>query len=203
MNVTLSYACSIFTGYTARGRLESTATGGVPVIQLRDLSLPEGLKPDSLMRVNVESAVARYLVRPGDVVFRSRGDRNTAVVIDKRFNEPAVAVLPLMILRPKSGFITPEYLAWAINQPQAQRQFDSAARGTSLRMVPRSSLEKLEIHVPDVDTQRKIVAVDALSQRELTLSFLASEKRKELTSRILSDRAKNLIHIAGDERKAE
>jgi restriction endonuclease S subunit len=151
----------------------------------------------------MDGLLDRYLVRAGDVLFRSRGERNTAVAIDERFGEPALAVLPLMILRPRLGVVTPQYLAWAINQPQAQRQFDVVACGTNMRMVPRASLEQLEIDLPDIETQRKIVAIDVLSERELTLTFLASEKRKELTSRILSERARHLSPVAGNERNAE
>jgi hypothetical protein len=108
-----------------------------------------------------------------------------------------------MILRPRLGVVTPQYLAWAINQPQAQRHFDAAACGTNMRMVPRASLEHLELDVPDIDTQQKIVAIDALSERERILSFLASEKRRELTSRTLSERAKSLSLAAGNERNAQ
>lgn len=175
----------------------------MPVIQLRDLSLPLGLSAGLLMRVQMDGLLDRYLVRGGDVLFRSRGERNTAIAIDERFGEPALAVLPLMILRPRLGVVTPQYLAWAINQPAAQRHFDSTACGTNMRMVPRTSLEQLEIDVPDLETQQRIVAIDALSERERTLSFLASEKRKELTSRILSERAKTLSPVAGNERNAE
>jgi hypothetical protein len=203
MHTLLSAACTIYTGYTARGRFEPSEQGGVLVIQLRDLSLPGGLSAENLTRVNLDGTIDRYLVRAGDVLFRSRGERNTAVAVDEHFGEPALAVLPLMILRPRPGVVTPQYLAWAINQPPAQRHFDATACGTKMRMVPRGSLEHLELDVPDIETQRKIVAIDALSERERTLSFLASEKRKELTSRILSQRAKSLGPIAVNERYAK
>ena len=51
----LADACTIHTGYTARGRLEPAAAGGVLAIQLRDIS-PEGLvHPERLTRVQLEA----------------------------------------------------------------------------------------------------------------------------------------------------
>jgi len=93
----LGDACTIHTGYTARGRLEPTAAGGVLAIQLRDIS-PDGLiDPERLTRVQLDGLADRYFVRAGDVVFRSRGERNTASALDQRLREPALAVLPLMV----------------------------------------------------------------------------------------------------------
>lgn len=199
----LADACTIHTGYTARGRLEPTATGGVLAIQLRDIS-PDGLvDPERLTRVQLEDLADRYFVRAGDVVFRSRGERNTASALDERLREPALAVLPLVVLRPKRDVVTPEYLAWAINQPPAQRHFDVAARGTNIRMIPRSSLDDLELGVPDIETQKKIVAVNVLAERERKLSLLAAEKRRKMMSLILVERASRMRPKTRQERTSK
>lgn len=199
----LADACTIHTGYTARGRLEPVAAGGVLAIQLRDIS-PEGIvDPERLTRVQLEGLAERYFVRTGDVLFRSRGERNTASALDERLQEPALAVLPLMVLRPRRDVVTPEYLAWAINQPPAQRHFDSAARGTNIRMIPRSSLDDLELDVPDIETQGKIVAVDALAERERELTRLAADTRRKMISLLLVERANSMRPKTRQERTSK
>ena len=199
----LADACTIHTGYTARGRLEPAAGGGVLAIQLRDIS-PEGIvDPERLTRVQLDGLADRYFVRTGDVVFRSRGERNTASALDERLQEPALAVLPLMVLRPKRDVVTPEYLAWAINQPPAQRHFDSAARGTNIRMIPRSSLDDLELDVPDIETQGKIVVVDALAERERELTRLAADTRRKMISLLLVERANSMRPKTRQERTSK
>ncbi|KPL53171.1 hypothetical protein ABB55_13910 [Prosthecomicrobium hirschii] len=195
----LADVCAIHTGYTARGRLEPMAAGGVLAIQLRDIS-PEGcIDPERLTRVQLENVADRYFVRAGDVVFRSRGERNTASALDERMREPVLAVLPLMVLRPNLDVVTPRYLAWAINQPPAQRHFDAAARGTNIRMIPRSSLDDLDLDVPDIETQEKIVAVDALAERERVLSQLAAETRRQMISLLLVEQANRISPSTGME----
>ena len=182
--------CTIQTGYTARKRLQPVLQGGVLAIQLRDVAADGEVNPDTLTRVELGELPDRYFVHAGDVVFRSRGDRNTASALDERLVEPVLAILPLIVLRPNLDIVTPEYLAWAINQPDAQRYFDRMARGTNMRMIPRSVLNDLRLDIPDVETQRRIVAADALSKRERMLTLLLAEKRRKFTSRILGERAK-------------
>jgi hypothetical protein len=181
--------CSIQIGYTARAKFEPAADG-VLSIQLRDIA-EDGVDITQLTRVQIKERVDRYLVQAGDVLFRSRGERNTAVALDERFVEPAVAVSPLMLLRPDPSAVMPQYLAWAINQPEAQRHFDTAARGTSIRMVPKASLDDLDIDVPDLETQRRIVAVDALAAQEHALTHLLANTKRDLTNRLLAERAKS------------
>lgn len=196
----LAEACTIHSGYTARSRLEEGGAAGVLAIQLRNIAPDGGIEPDRLARVELDELADRYFVNAGDVVFRSRGERNTATALDVRFSEPAVAVLPLIVLRPRPQVVTAEYLAWAINQPAAQRHFDTTARGTSLRMVPKSSLDELDIDIPDLATQRQIVQIDGLAEREKELSILVAEKRRRLASLILGEQARSIRHGSNSER---
>ena len=194
---------TIRTGYTVRSRLETAERGGVLSVQLRDISPDGSIKLDQLTRVRLGDLPDKYFVRAGDVVFRSRGERNTAFALDARFKEPALALLPLFVLRSKVDIVLPEYLAWAMNQPPAQRHFDSFARGTGLRMVPRSSLDTLDIDLPDLETQRKIVTIDALAERERALSVLAADKRRQLISLILGNHVKHARPGTGRERRTK
>jgi hypothetical protein len=196
----LSQVCSILTGFTARGRLDPAEHGGVLALQLRDI-LPNGsVASDSLTRIQLDNVPERYLVRTGDVVFRSRGERNTAAVVNESITEPAMVVLPLMILRPNTQLLSGAYLAWAINQEPAQRHFEVAAQGTSLRMVSRTSLEALTIAVPDFQTQQRILLIDALAERERELAQQLNLKRHELIRRVLIERAEEQHSTSGNER---
>ncbi|HVU19456.1 MAG TPA: hypothetical protein VHE09_01920 [Rhizomicrobium sp.] len=176
----LDALCDVQTGYTARTALRP-ADGGLRAVQLSDLHGEADFNPQLARTYPLDPSLERYKVGPGDVLFRSRGDRNTAVVVDPKAQQTAIAILPIIILRPIRSLVEPRYLAWFINQPSSQKYFDSCARGTSMRMIPKASIDALEIELPDLATQRRIVAIDALALREHALAQRLADKKMELT----------------------
>ena len=195
----LSSLCALQMGYTARSRLEPASEGGVLALQLRDITADGDIGFQTLSRVQLPELSERYMVGSGDVVFRSRGDRTTATAIDESINEQMVAILPLIILRTDPSIITPQFLAWSINLPANQRRLDESAQGASIRMVPKSALDDLRIDVPDLATQRRIVAAANLARREAALAASLAEKSLSLTTLALADAAKR----ASEQRPSE
>lgn len=186
----LAELADIHSGYTARGALDPLPEGGVPALQLRDVATTGEMASTDLKRYDLKKLSDRYFVQGGEVVFRSRGQPNTAAAIPDPLPEPVVVIVPLVIVRPVKGCILPQYLAWAINQPDAQRQLGTEAQGTNLRMIPMAVLENLEIAVPDLPTQKRIVELDALARQEGQLLRELAARREELVSAILGDVAK-------------
>jgi len=180
----------IHSGYTARRRLDPIPEGGVPALQLRDVGTNGEAPGPDFQRYDLGKLSDRYFVHGGEVVFRSRGEPNTATAIRDPLPEPVVVIVPLVIVRPDRDRILPEYLAWAINQPDAQRRLGAEAQGTSLRMIPMAVLENLEISVPDLPTQKRIVQLNALARQEGQLLRQFAARREELVSAILGEAAK-------------
>jgi len=186
----LAELCNIHSGYTARGRLEPLPKGGVPAMQLRDVSADGQVPGPGLQRYDLGALSDRYFVRGGEVVFRSRGEPNTAVAVSDALAEPTAVIVPLVIVRPDKERVLPEYLAWAINHPEAQRRLTAEAQGTSLRMIPMAALENLQIPVPDLPTQKRIVELNALVRQESRLLRQLADRREELVVAILGEAAK-------------
>ena len=126
MRVKLEKIAAVQTGYSFRSRLESLASGAVAVIQMKDLTSANHVCCDELVRVDMEMPKEHHLVRPGDLVFRSRGlTSNAALLVD----DPGAAVLaaPLLRIRVTSAAVLPEYLNWFISQLPAQSYLASCA----------------------------------------------------------------------------
>jgi hypothetical protein len=156
--------------------------GGIRAIQLGDTTSDGELGTKEIGTYHFNEVADRYWARPGDLVFRSRGEKNLAVLLDERLMAPAVAVMPLVILRPKKSMVVAEYLAWFINQPEAQHYFDLCARGTGMRMIPMSSLSSLEIPLPSLDRQTAIAETSSLARLESRLASKLVERRQQLRS---------------------
>jgi hypothetical protein len=200
----LSAVCEIRTGYTAKHRLEplpDESEGGVRAIQLSDLAKESEIDLSTLPHYRLTGPIGRYWVNPGDILFRSRSQRNEAVSVNSKTDARAIAVLPLLILRPIPQVLDPQYLAWFINQPQAQRHFDRCARGTNMRMIPKHCLEELEIAIPDFETQKLIAGISALARHEYALALHLAEKKLNFTNLALLEQMQNpkIGHGSGQE----
>jgi hypothetical protein len=178
VNTVLGLVSDIQMGFTARERLVAIETG-TPVIQLRDLQPDGRIDPGGLIKCELGSAASRYLVTNGDILFRSRGDKNTALTVEG-LGVASVAVLPLVIIRPKTDVVRPHYLSWFINSEWTQGYFDKAAQGTNLRMISRADLEALPIDVPDLSTQERIIEIERLAADERRLSLQLLDMRRRL-----------------------
>jgi hypothetical protein len=183
----LAELSDIHSGYTARGKLDPLTEGGVPALQLRDVGTNGDAPGPDFQRYDLEKLSDRYFVRGGEVVFRSRGEPNAAAAIPASLPEPVVVIVPLVIIRPDMDRVLPEYLAWAINRPDAQRRLGAEAQGTSLRMIPMAAVENLDIAVPDLPTQKRIVELEALARQEGQLLRRLASLRENLASAILGD----------------
>jgi hypothetical protein len=70
-------------------------------------------------------------------------------------------------------------------------------------MIPRSSLDDLDLEIPDIGTQEKIVAIDALAEQERALAMLVAETRRKMLSMILVEQASRLRPATRQERTSK
>lgn len=180
----------ISAGYPFRSRIEHDACGSCRVIQMGDINPDDTINWQNLTRTDLVSFKSVYVVCEGDILFKTRGASHTAVLVD-RTEENIIASLYFFIIRAKEGYVIPEYLAWYINQPPSQQQLNRTAAGTDIRYVKRNSLAEVEIMVPDLATQEKIVELFRLRRKEKQLSDKIQEKREVLVNAVMLDAVKH------------
>ena len=164
-------------GLSFRSRIEPDAEGNVAVIQMRDLT-EDKLDYRTLTTFNINGINERHLVQCKDLIFRSRGKTTTATIIDRELGRAVVAA-PLFIIRATSEKVLPEYLYWFINLSSSQAFLHSRATGTAMIMIGKSALDALEIPLPNLETQARIVALaDLLNKEQRLMKNLAEQKEK-------------------------
>ena len=162
----------VSSGLTVRERLVA-GSSGVLAIQMADLTASRGADHTSMARI--PHPHPRYLVSRGDVLLRSRGNATTAWAVPENLAEPAVAILPLFIIRPSIDIYDPDFLAWWLNQPGAQTHLRRAAQGQSIQMVSKTALESVPLQLPPLAQQRLIAAAANLATREVQLQRRLAE----------------------------
>lgn len=175
----LKYIASIQTGLTFRTRLEHSPKGNVTVIQMKDFSADNRIDRESLTLIEMLNLKERQRVRINDLVFRPRGIRNTAALIDRELRDTTVAA-PLLRIRVHDVSVLPAYLCWFINLPVSRSFLQRYATGTAMRMIGKKALDALEVQIPSIPTQQRIIELSRLADREQNILEGLSVKRKQL-----------------------
>lgn len=107
----------------------------------------------------------KHKLQHGDVLFAAKGSKNFAALYEGQ-NPPAVASTSFFVIRLSRSGIMPEFLTWYLNSPTVQSTLKAQARGTSIPSISKQVLESLEIPIPDLETQRKILHIEFLRDEE-------------------------------------
>ncbi len=68
-----------------------------------------------------------------------------------------IAASSVYILRPKSDNVLAEYLAIFLNSQSGQKQISEKSTGAVINTILRKDLENIEVTLPDMETQKKII----------------------------------------------
>lgn len=170
-------------GATFRGRLLPMANAEWVVIQMKDLSDNNSVIFERAFRVDGRYPPSAALQK-GDLVFRSRGQVNTAALIEGDCHK-AICAAPLIRIRPDQQKVIPEYLRWYINQPTSQNYLRSRAKGTTVQMISKQALDQMEILLPSMEQQKIIAEYCQLSAQEDHLLSQLNEKREAYNNSVL------------------
>ena len=132
-----------------------------------------------------EGISEKHLLREGDVLFAAKGTKNFAAVFENH-NEPSVASTSFFVIRPTDKKVLPQYLAWFLNNHTTQTLLKSQAIGTSIPSISKQVLENLEITVPGMETQKAILQIIKLRNKEKLLKQkIETLREKQIQQQII------------------
>lgn len=126
----------------------------------------------------------KHYLQKGDILFAAKGKEIFAVVYDGSY-QPAVASTTFLVLYLHHNRVSPEYVAWFLNHPKTQVHLRGVAKGTAIKSINISILEKIEIYIPSYAKQLTILDLFYLQKKEKLLQNeiikLKQEYYNELT----------------------
>ena len=172
----LSAHAEISAGHPFRSRIPATPGSGVVVVQMKDTSY-QGVDWAHVAETSPVTASPAWL-RDGDILLAARGNQNYAVLVADA-PKKALAGPHWYVIRPKDNKLLPAFLAWQLNSKPVQERLRLEAAGTHTRNLRRESLTRLEIAVPPLEEQQRIVAFAeaARRERELCEHLMATTER--------------------------
>lgn len=161
--------------------LKPSHKGTVAYIQARDVLL--GSPETTAAKVEFVPKMDQYMIKRGDLLFAGKG----TTYLCKEFEHEMCAVpsTTLYIIRPMSERITSAFLCWYLNHPKVVAAVKASQVGSGTPLIHKSTLERLDILVPDLETQHRVVELSRLQEREQLLLKSLAEKRVQLTNQIL------------------
>ncbi len=170
----------VLAGLSLKARAEHEPQGTHQVILMKHLKedVPYSYHANHQLRISGSKSLERYKVAKGDVLFTSRGLRNEAIMVED-VPENTVASSALYIIRGKNNIQT-GYLAWILNQPHIKAKITQARTGAGTPLVQRAELLDIEIPVPDIEMQTKIISLNNLMSKERSLRNELFEQTKTL-----------------------
>lgn len=188
MKTQLRSVADIRLGIPFREAIRHAEHGTIGVVQAGDIAAGGTIDLDRVSRTSsVPNMRAAEELRAGEVLLQSRGQTYRAAVVPDA-DLKMVASASLLILDPRSE-IRPAYLAFYLNDPSTQMELRKLATGATIANLKRSALELLEVLVPTLEDQDRIVALDnTVRQLSLIEARLAELRRTELRA-LMKERA--------------
>jgi len=165
--VTLGSLGELWTGFQVRAAITDVPEAPHRLITLGDVT-DEGIPYDQLARMDLGDRLWRYVLNPGDILLRPRGANYKAAVIQD-LDGPVVATAPLYVFRLQVDEAIPDYLAWWINRDEVQEKLANEARGSYIPTVSKETFARLELPLPNLETQKRVAEVQGLRREERKL----------------------------------
>ena len=193
-NMKLKNLAEIGVGYPFRKKIITSPNGEIIVIQMKDVNDSGAVDCSTLDRINtvnqdpnngIEIKKGKYFLKPGDILFKSKGSKNNAGVLIDDIG-PAVASQQFIIIKVRSEKVKPPFVAWYFNHLNTTGYFDKENEGTYIPFVSKKTVSNVTIPVPNLELQKKIVGYYRLVQKEADLLERIKNKRKMLMQAVLS-----------------
>ncbi|WP_429083463.1 restriction endonuclease subunit S [Aeromonas bivalvium] len=168
--VILNQIAAISAGHPFRGKIPEVNPGSLAVVQMRDTSPEGGVDWSACLRTEPTSKKEPDWLQTGDILVAARGSSNYAVLVDtSNAPLPTVAAPHFYVVRLQSEALSPEFLAWQLNQPPCQRYFELHAEGSAAKSIRRQVLEETPIGIPSLTRQAAIMnmAYNLREERQL------------------------------------
>ena len=178
-----SYICRGYTEIKLKTRIQDIAQiqtgiyakpdmhGNAVYLQVRHFSEFGELDRQLERDLYIDEKMRKHLLQDGDILFMAKGSRNIAVIY-RNFIGEAVASSSFIVVRLNENFrtqILPEYLAWYINHPRIQEFLKAHSKGSGIPSIALSGFARLEVSIPDIETQKTILVICALRTKERIL----------------------------------
>ena len=127
-----------------------------------DVVLRDTLEPNVLYKDNI----GKNFLQVNEILFNAKGHRFFAYLFKGEYKN-AIASNVFMVLKLRSELVIPEYLEWYLNHPETLKVFNVKRTSQTIPSITKLELSELEVIIPDLDTQHRIIELDQLKKKRI------------------------------------
>lgn len=157
--------------------------GDVRLTQLADVGDGEfRSRSDRWMNDEQASRLNVNYLQPGDLLMARMPDPLGRTCIVPENVGRAVTVVDVAIIRIARKDVNPKFVMWLLNSPGIRQQIEMLASGTTRRRITRKNLGTIDLPIPPIDGQNKIVDLleDHLSRLDASISLANSMEKQSI-----------------------
>lgn len=180
-------------GFTFREKIEeNSANGNAHIAQIKDSRVAwEDTNSNNLLISQLPliqwEGKNKAFIEPGAILLPARGAKGSGyfrasfLVADEKCNLPVVVSSQFMIITPKKG-VLPDFLCWSLNQPAIQYHLTEGAgsQGSNIVMLNTKLAGELQLHIPSLKTQHKILHLNQIWEKEQKLTQALLKNRENM-----------------------
>ena len=160
------------------------------VITLKSFNPNGSLRVDNLDTfISKEKIKESYLTQANDVLIRLR-EPNIAINITE---ENSGLVIPSFVasIRVDKTKVDNKFLTYYLNSTTAKKALNSSITGTAINMIKTKELENLDIQLPSLQEQKKIVEFLDLTSKEINLLEELKNQKEKYYKEVFNNILKN------------
>jgi type I restriction enzyme S subunit len=167
--------------------------GGIRLTQLADVGEGEFRnRSDRWMREDQAEKVGVTYLKEGDLLIARMPDPLGRCCQVPKLTTPAVTVVDVAILRLEPDDADSKFVMWMLNSPQIRIEMQRLSSGTTRNRISRKNLCSIQIPVPPLNEQKKIVEIleEQLSRLDAAIASIRAAREKSARFR------RSLLHAA-------
>ncbi|MEM5563955.1 hypothetical protein WNY78_02515 [Psychroserpens sp. AS72] len=141
--------------------------------------------------VELNSSSDKFLLRSNDVILAGKGHRIFAWAYDPDFGQAIPSSL-FYIIRTNPEKIFGEYLASLLNSEKMQHKLNLIGSGATITSIPKKELVDLDIVVPSISKQLKLMELSHLLNENISLTKKLLKQKETLKRGAINKMINNL-----------
>lgn len=142
--------------------------------------------------IDIDEVNSDELLKTNDVILAGKGQRTFAWAYEDEMGACVPSSL-FFVLETESNKVIGKYLALYLNSERVQHKLKLIGGGLTVPSIPKKELEKLDVYIPSIAEQKKIIDLASLLDDDIGLVEQMLERKKAMRRTILNKMINNQI----------